>query len=322
MRRSLLLTGGFLLFGLTPAWAQRQLVDRVVAVINDEAVTQSELEVYLRPLYDNLKQQYEGEELMRQLNGVRLKLLDQMIEDHLVFQEAKTRGMTVDESEIDAMVDEMKRKFPSESEFEKMLAAQRFSLAELREGFRRQSLVRKLHDLEVRSHVVVSPREIEDYYKNRKSELAEEEKIKIRSITLRKTKEAEEKGLSDEAAKKKLEAIEKRIRAGESFEALAREFSEDARAKDDGLVGWVKRGEMLPAIDENLFGLKAGAISPLLETSAGYHLFKIEEKNLSQVPPLEEVRERIRDKIFREKAEKRFKEWMNQLKTRAYISVR
>ena len=322
MGRFVLLIGGFLLFGLTPVWAQRQLVDRVVAVINDEAITQSELDAYLRPLYNNLKQQYQGEELMNQLNEIRLKLLNQMIEDRLVFQEAKARGITVDEGEIDAMVEDTQRKFPSEQEFEKMLATQRYSLAELRESFRRQILVRKLHDMEVRAHVVVSPREIEDYYKNRPSELAEEERIKVRSITIRKSKEAEEKGLSDEAAKKKLEAIEQRIRAGESFEALALEFSEDARAKDGGLVGWVKPGEMLPAIEENLFKLKAGSISPLLETPPGYHLFKIEEKTLSQVPSLEEVRERIRNKIFREKAEKRFKEWMNQLKARAYISVR
>lgn len=322
MRRWFLLTGGFLLFGLPPAWAQRQLVDRVVAVINDDAITQSELEIYLRPLYDQLKQQYQGEELVRQLNDIRLKLLNQMIEDRLVFQEAKGRGITADESEIDAMIDEMKRKFPSETEFEKMLAGQRATLNELRESFRRQILVRRLHDAEVRSHVVVSPREIEDYYKNRKSELAEEEKIKIRSITLKKTKEAEEKGLSDEKAKEKLEAIEKRIRAGESFEALAREFSEDARAKDEGLVGWVKHGEMLPAIEENLFSQKPGTISPLLETPAGYHLFKLEERSSSRVPSLEEVREKIRNLLFREKAEKRFKEWMKQLKARAYISVR
>ena len=322
MRRLLLLIGGFLLFELTPAWAQKQLVDRVAAVINDEAITQSELDVYLRPLYDNLKQEYQGEELMRQLNEVRLKLLNQMIEDRLVFQEAKTRGITVDEGEIDSMVNETKQKFPSEAEFEKMLAAQRVSLVELRENFRRQLLIRKLHDMEVRAHVVVSPREIEDFYKNRKSELAEEEKVKIRSITARKNKEAEEKGLSDEAAKKKLESIETRIRAGESFEALAREFSEDARAKEEGLVGWVRRGEMLPAIEEDLFKLEVGAISQFLETPQGYHLFKIEEKTVSQVPSLEEVREKIRNVIFREKAEKRFKEWMKQLKTRAYISLR
>lgn len=322
MRRFTLLIGGFLLFGLTPAWAQRQLVDRVVAVINDEAVTQSELELYLRPFYENLRGQYEGEELNHQLNEIRLKLLNQMIEDRLVFQEAKVRGLTVNEGETDAMVEEAKRRFPSEKEFEASLSSQRYSLAELRESFSRQILIRKLHDLEVRSHVVVSPREIEDFYKNRKPELAEEEKIKIRSITLRKSKEAEEKGLSDEAAKQKLESIEKRVRAGESFEALAREFSEDARAKEEGLVGWVRRGETLPAIEENLFKLQAGAVSPLLETPQGYHLFKIEEKAVSQVPSLEEVREKIREMIFREKAEKRFKEWMNQLKARAFISVR
>lgn len=322
MRYSCLYILGFMLLVLSPAWAQKQLVDRVIAVINEEAITQSELDIFLRPLYEDLRKEYEGEELMRQLNEVRLKLLNQMIEDRLVSQEAKTRGITVDESEIDELVREFKVRFPSEQEFEKTIASQGMALSELREMYRRQQSIRKLHDMEIRSQVVVSPREVEEYYKNHSSEFSEEEKIKIRSITIRKTEEAAGKGILDEAAKQKIDSIEKRIRAGEAFEALAQEFSEDNHAQEGGMAGWVKRGEMLASIDESLFELKAGAISPVLETSAGYHLFKIEEKKTGELPPLEEVRMKIHHLLFRQKAEKRFKEWMEELKARAYISLR
>ena len=322
MWRHLILITGFLLMGSPSAWAQRQLVDRVVAVINDEAITQSELDMFLRPLYEDLKRQHEGEELMHQLNEVRLKLLNQMIEDRLVFQEAKTRGITADDTEIDEQVDKVKNHYPSEGAMEKEMANQGYSMAELRENIRRQILIRKLHDMEVRARVVVSPREIEEYYKSHSIEFTEEAKIKLLSITVKKAKEAEEKGWVDEPAKKKIEGLEGRIRKGEAFENLAREFSEDAHAGEGGQVGWVRKGELLPSIEESLYELKRGTISPVLETPGGYHLFKIEEKNPGRLVPLEEVRDKIRTVLFRDKAEKRFKEWMQELKTHAYISVR
>ena len=311
-----------LLLNTFPAWAQKQLVDRVVAVVNDEAITQSEMDVYLRPLYEELRQQYGGEELAKQLDEVRLKLLNQMIEDRLVFQDAKTRGITVDESEIDEVVEETKKRFSSDTEFENMLIGQGYNLNELRESFHRQIAVRKLQDMQIRSQVVVSPQEIEDYYKNHQSEFAEEEAVKVRSVSIRKNEDAVKKGIIDENAKKEIETIEKRIRGGESFEKLAQEFSEDANAKQGGMVGWVKRGAMLPAIDKNLFELQVGGISPVLETSVGFHLFKVEEKRTSRIPPLDEVREKIRRILFQQEAQARFKEWMEQLKNRAYISIR
>ncbi len=321
VRRIFLFTTLFLISAYS-AWAQKQLVDRVVAVVNDEAVTQSEIDVFLHPLYDQLKEQYQGEELASQLNEIRLKLLNQIIEDRLVYQESKNRGITVDESEIDHMVEEAKTKLPPGTDFQTTLTSQGFSLSQLRENYRRQIAIRRLHDMEIRSQVVVSPQEIEDYYKNRQSEFAEEESLKIRSVTIRKNEEAIKKGLADDAAKQKIESIRKRILEGESFEKLARELSEDANAKEGGAAGWIKRGSMLSSIDQALFELKAGGISPVLETSVGYHVFKTEERKTSRIPPLEEVRDKIRGVIFQQKARKRFDEWMNQLKTQAYISIR
>ncbi len=322
MKRFLLIAFGILVAVNAPAWAQKQLVDRVIAVINDEAITQSELDIYLRPFYEDLKKQYGPEELVAKLNEIRLKLLNQMIEDRLVSQEAKNRGITVDETEIEEMMRQVKTRFPTEAEFEKTLLAEGQNVAELREHYRRQLSVRKLHDMEVRAQVVVSPREIEDYYNLHSFEFTDEEKMKVRSVTIRKSQEAVEKGITDEEARKKIESVEKRIRSGEAFETLAREYSEDDHTKEGGLVGWIKRGEMLPSIDESLFELKQGSISPILETDTGYHLFKIEEKKVPKLPALDEVREKIHSVIYRQKAEKRFKEWMDQLKTRAYISIR
>ncbi|MBI2166748.1 MAG: SurA N-terminal domain-containing protein, partial [Candidatus Omnitrophica bacterium] len=187
------------------AQAQKQLVDRVVAVVNNEAITQSELDLYLRPLYEELRKQYEGTELSRQLAEIRLKLLKQMIEDRLVFQAAEAQKLTVDEAEIDEMVTEFKKGFPSEGDMEKAMAGEGYTLTKLRERYRRQILIRKLHDIEIRSRVVVSPLEIEEFYKKNPTKFSEKESLRVHSITLKKSDTAREKGLTDEAAKKKIE---------------------------------------------------------------------------------------------------------------------
>ena len=322
MRLRILTLLALLFLNVPQAWAQKQLVDRVIAVVNDEAITQSEVDIYLRPLYEQLKQQLQGEELARQLHDAQLKLLNQIIEDRLVYQEAKARGITVDESEIDHMVEESKERFASQQDFENFFAGQESKMRDFRESLRRQIAIKKLQDMEVRSQVVVSPQEIEDYYKNRQSEFAQEESAKVRSITVRKSEEAVSKGIIDEEAKAKIGATRDRILKGENFEDLAKELSEDANAKQGGDVGWMKRGTMLPTIEEVIFQMKPGGISQVLETSVGYHLFKVEEKKTSRVPPVDEVRDKIRILLYQEEARARFNEWMNELKKNAYISVR
>ena len=220
------------------------------------------------------------------------------------------------------MMEEAKGRFASSEEFDKFFASQDSKMREFRESLRRQIAIRKLHDMEVRAQVVVSPQEIEDYYKNRKSEFAEEESIKVLSITIKKNEEAVEKGIIDEEGRAKAGAARERVLQGENFENLAKEVSEDANAKQGGEVGWMKRGTMLPAIEEVLFQMKIGGISGVLETSMGYHIFKVADKKTSRVPPLEEVRNKIRIHLFQEEAKTRFEDWMNQLKNRAYISIR
>ncbi len=322
MFRRFLLTGALVFAAASPAWAQKQLVDRVVAVVNDEPITQSELDLYLRPVYKELKQQYREEELAKEFDAIRLKLLNQMIEDRLVFQEAKARNITVEESEVDEMIAEFKKRFPSEEEFEKARLGEGFSLNELRENYKRQLTIRKLHDMEIRARVVISPLEIETYYRDHLPELSEKQSVKLSSITVKKSDEAQMKGLADEDAKKRVETIEKQLQEGQDFGKLAHRFSEDTRAKESGSLGWMKRGEMLSSIEGVLFELKPGEVSPVLETASAYHIFKVEEKKGSRTPSLDEVREKIHEILFRQKAQERFNEWMSELKGRAYITIR
>lgn len=305
-----------------PLWAERQLLDRIVAVVNEEAITQSELDFMLKPLYEQYKDQYASQQAMEMLSEARQKLLGQIIEDRLVFQEAKNQKITISEEEIEDEISQFKKRFKTDQELEDALRRDGLTFSDVRERLERQAMVRRLQDMEIRAKVVVSPMEIEKYFEEHPSEFSSRESLKVRSITVKKTEETREKGLTDEPAKNRVLDLRRRILSGEDFGDLAKQYSEDTNAKSEGLSNWIEKGEMIPAIDEIIFTMKIGEISQMIETPMGYHLFRLEEKKAGQAKTLEEVRDKIHATLFHEKARRRFQEWLQDLKRNAYISIR
>lgn len=321
----LLFLGGMPVSSISEVLAagEAQLVDRIVAVVNSEVITESELDAYLRSIYEQYKNEYSGDKLMQIMTEARAKLLNQMIEDKLVLQEAKAQELEVKESEIDELTLDFKGRFKSETEMEEVMKTEGMTMKEVRERFEKQILIRKLQDRQVRAMVVVSPTEVDKYYEEHAAEFTEEERIKVRSITIKKSDEAKQKGIMDEEAKNRILDLRKKIvEQNEDFGKLAKNFSDDTKAKADGLSDWVKRGEMIPVIDDVLFKIPEGKVTEVIETPMGYHIFRIEEKRQGKKKTLEEAREEIQGKIFKTKAEARFQEWMTQLKKKAYISIR
>ena len=309
-----------LLLLLIPSRADSEIVDRVVAVVNDEVITQSEVDVLLRPWFEQFRSSYSGEDLAIKLNEMRRSLLSQLIEDKLVYQEAKKRNIEINDTEIEERITEFRRRFKNEDELARILSAQGMTINKMKERYRQQISIRRLHIMEVRNKILVSPKEIEDYFKTHENEFNQSEKIKLRSITIRKT--PEDQGKKDVDAKAKAEQILIDLKKGADFAKIAQAHSEDHNAPSGGELGFVGRGELAKDIDEIVFALNPGELTPVIETSIGYHIFKIEEKQEGKKQSLDEVRKDIQEILFREKAKKRFEDWVKDLKSKAYISIR
>ena len=301
-----------------------EMLDKVAAVVNDEVITQSELDFILAPIYQQFQKQYAGQDVMVKMNQVRQKLLNEMIEDKLVYQEAKRLKVPVSEEEISEKVQQFKARFPTEDEFQALLTRQGLTVTKLRERYREQISIRKLQDYEVRSKIIVTPKDIETFYRRHKKAFTQEESVKVRTITIKKSQEKEpaQKQAADLAAKAKADDILQKLFAGESFEALAKQFSEDTKATEGGFLGWVRRGDLVDVVDNVIFSLKPGECSAVLETDVGYHIFKVEEIRAQKIQLLDEVRDAIHNEVYRRKSRRKFKEWMAELKKAAYISIR
>ncbi len=303
----------FIFIGVTRA----EIIDKVIAVVNNEVITQSELDRILIPIYIQYKEIYNEEELAEKIDGARRELLSQMIEDKLILQEARKEGILANEEEIGKYINEIKNKFTNEEEFEEILASQNMSINSLKKKYAEQIKMKKIFERRVRSKVVVLPTQVEEYYKGHLDVFEEPETVVLRTIVL-KAEEPENR----QVVLKKISDIKKRLDGGENFEEMAREFSEDNSAIEGGLIGYVKNGQLIEELNKEVFSLKPNEISGVIESDLGFHIFKIDEKISAHSRSFEQVSDEIRNMLYQQKVNQRFEEWLDKLKKDAYISIK
>ena len=302
--------------------AEQELLDRVAAVVNDEVITQAEMDIFLRPLYEQYSKEYSGEALVKVINEVRQKILSQMIEDKLVYQEAVRQGIEVKDEEVEKEFQDFKAKMEKPEDLEIMLEREGLTLKALRERLKKQAMVRRLQDREIRSKVVVSPAEVEDFFKNNPDKFKVKERVRVRSLTIKKNEEARSKGLTDEDAQRRIELLRQKIALYHNFDQIVKDFSEDSLAKQEGLGDWIGRGAMIESVDEVIFKTPVGQMTGIVETPIGYHIFRIEAKEPAKSRAFEEAKDQIGGYLFQQESDKRFRIWMEELKKAAYISIK
>jgi parvulin-like peptidyl-prolyl isomerase len=293
-----------------------EVVERILAVVNDEIVTEQDLQVMMAPVVAQFRTTYRGPELEEKLGEVRSEFLHRIIEDRLVLSEAKRRQVIVKDIEVDEMMADVRNKFPSRELFLHSLEEQGLSEKKLWNRFRDQLMTQKLINFEVKSRILVSPGEVNAYYKAHPDLFEHGDQVKLQHILVRIGARSEEDALEF------AQSLVTQIKGGKPFEELARDYSEGAEAKEGGEMGWVERGHFLGEIDEKIFALSEGETTSPIKSSLGYHIFKVTERQKVSVKPLTQVRAEIQDRIFKTKLRQRLDAWIENLKENAYISVR
>jgi len=297
--------------------AHAATINKLVAVVNDEVITQQDVDQMLAVLYAQFSQEYKGDELLQRMEHAKKDILNQIIEDKLVLSKAKELGIKVTESEIDERLDYIKKGFSSEEEFYKTLETQGVTIANLKDRYRDQIMMKKLVDYEIRSKVSVLPSEISAYYEKHRSQFREGDKYKVKNILIKAKDD-----ISFELAKVEIDGVYNKLKEGASFDDLARQYSQGPNAEKGGDMGYIEKGQMLEALDSAIFKLKHGEFSEPVKSEIGYHIFKAEDIQYGKQASLEEVQKDIQMVLFQEKFKARIEEWLSGLKKKAYISIK
>jgi len=296
-------------------------IDRIIAIVNNEAITLSELEKIVSIESEERLKDIREDSKEKAKERLRKEILKELIERRLQLQRARRLGIGVSREEVKEAVEEIKRKNGlDDAGLLKALAKENITLKEYEDGLRDQLTIARLINQEVRSRVAITDKDIASYYEDNKRDFFTPEHIKVSHIFLKLSDRAGEK--ERDALKETLDKVLKRLRSGEDFGEVAKAYSEGPTASSGGGLGVFKRGEMAPELEEVAFSLKKAEISDPIWTRGGVHILRIEERYEAGYRPLEEVREEIRKILADRETERLYREWITGLLENSFIEIR
>ncbi len=317
-RQSLLAAA--VIFSFTAA-VQAAVVDRIVAVVNDEIVTLSDLERAFEPYKGKFEATYQGNDPKKALHEAKNEILNHIVDNMLMEQEAKRTGISVLPAEVEeAIADMLKSRKLSQEELLKVLARENLTMDAYKKDIREQLIRMKLIGRDIKAKVVATDEEIGAYYLNHREDYDGRESVRIRQIFLPTAEDA----TAEEKARTRAEAqsIHARLLAGEPFEALCMKFSKGPGAEEGGDIGYIEKGTILPEIESVAFALPLHRISDVIESPAGVHIIQATDRRGAGAKSIEAVREEIKAKIDREKTEKKYGEWLKKLREKSSVEIR
>ncbi len=296
-------------------WAE-EVVESIVAIVNDDIITLSQYKNQHDALYQMMRAQFQGEEFQEQYRRVRKELLDTMITELLLLQEAKKRGINVDE-QLKLAIENIKEEnnLNSDEELWRVMRQQGIDPEAWKQQMRESIMKQGVIVTEVDRSIVLDDSEIVNYYKLHPDEFTEPAEFSLRAIYISSAEKT-----SSEVEDLKQE-IESKITAGEDFANLAGTYSEGPAMENQGDLGTFKKGELEKNLEQAVEKLKVGETTSWIMSKDGWYLLKLEDKKEERLKSFDEARQEIDKKLFNEKRRKRLEDFIKELKEKSYIKI-
>jgi len=307
--------------GFSPVLAQEEpvVLDEIVARVNNEVITLTDLKEALQDLQNGLEQEIDNIEERRKAFEVQKKgLLRTMIRNKIMLQRAEDLGVSANiDADVAAYLEELRKEtgIPNMEVLDQYLRQRGSSLSEYRSRLRENFVIRNLLQQFVYSKITLLTPEIEKYYEEHKERFTEPATVELAEILFL------TEGKELQKVRQQAEAVLDQLRSGASFEEMAKEHSDGPTAANGGTIGSFRKGSINPALEEFAFSHEEGAISDIIETDYGLQIVKILGRTESKALPLEEVRPQITEALYQEKAEPELKDFLRELVEDSYVYV-
>ncbi|MFC2160179.1 peptidyl-prolyl cis-trans isomerase [Acidobacteriota bacterium] len=304
-------------FLCAPFLVQAQnVVEAIVVVVNDEFISLSDYTERHDNFYQMLRAQFQGEEFTKQYETLKASLMDTMITELLLLQEAQKRGTDVTEqvnSQIELIMEQ--NEFTSNDQLIQALRQESIDYEVWKENMRVGLLQQSVIYSEVGRNIVVDDSELIGYYNLHLEDFREPEEYTIKGIYV------SSDGKSEEDIQAKKQEIEEKISAEEDMSILAAQYGEGPEKDSQGDLGSFVKGQMLPNMEQAVEGLQVGEMTAWIEMPNGWYLLRLEDKIESRIKAFEEIRDEIEQTLFNEKNEAGLLKYLDELKARSFIKI-
>jgi len=313
----------FCMFGfpLVAKTESAEVVDRIVAVVNDDIITLFELNRSVRPYAERIRALgYSTDKERRMLFKVREDILSQLIDQKIKDQEIKRFGIKISEKDINQTIERIKEaNFYTDEDLRAALAKDGLSMEEYRERIKEQILRTRLVNIKVKSKIVITNEDIKFYYKNHQDKYGGKKKYHLYNMVKKVPSFADEK--EKLRIKARMDSILKELNEGKSFETILKSYSESSLEAEGGDLGLFGLDELSPQLQNIIKEMKAGEFTPVLDTDQGLQIFLVKEIVQTSGKPLEDVSHEIGEILFNEIVEKKFQSWLEDLRKQSVIKI-
>jgi peptidyl-prolyl cis-trans isomerase SurA len=336
-----------------PVLASGQVVEEIIARVNNQIVTHSEFVRSKDQLKDEVKQQ-DAANADKAYADREKDVLRDLIDQQLLIDKGKDLGITGD-TDLIKRLDQMRKemKLASLEDLEKEATKQGISWEDFKQNMRNQLVTQKVIGEEVGGHLALSKDEEQKFYDEHKSEMEQPESVRLNEILVAPkvpappppaappatpdataTQPANAPSAADDSARQAAEAaalniaetkandLLKQIRDGAAFEDIAKKYSDGPSAGDGGTLGSFKRGQLAPALEEKTFSMKAGEVSDVIRTKQGYVILKVIDHQMAGIPPMKDVLPKIQDALYYQKLQPALRLYLTKLREDAYIDIK
>lgn len=299
----------FILLTLAVRDVRGEVIDRVIAIVNDDIITLKDLEGYI-----HLEQKKQFTSVNEYLRNLQLKeKLDIFIESLLLKQQARRFDITVTDSDIESVIENIKKQnLITDVELRDQLKKDNVTYEQFTEGLRMNLLRTKVLMRVLSTEINITENTLKGYYDSHQ-ELFRDEELHLQQIFISGQRRDIEERANRAYAK---------LKGGASFADVARNFSDDPSASQGGDIGFVKRSDLIPTLRESLNDLATGSFTEIIPTPYGLNILKLVEVKQSDILPFEIVKGAVHEHLVMEESNKRYREYIERLKKSSYIEVK
>jgi peptidyl-prolyl cis-trans isomerase SurA len=315
------------------------IVDEIIARVDDQIITRSDMEKAKQTNLEELKQRFPAD-WQSKWTKAQSDILRDLIDQQLLLERGKDLGIT-GETEVVKRLNQMRQQMglASIDDLEKEAQKQGVSYEDFKEQIRIGAVTQQVIGQEVGGKLHISNEDIQDWYNKHQKELEGPEEVGLSEIMIAtqpakqnvegkdKPDAAQDKALPEDPAKvaeaeAKAKQILEQLRKGAKFEDVAKKSSEGPTAAQGGTLGTFKRGELAKDLEDKTFSLKPGENTDVIRTRQGFIILKVTAHRPAGVPPLKDISDRIRDAIYSERLEPAARAYLTKLREEAYIDIK
>lgn len=295
---------------------EKQTPEAKVALINGSVITQGDFDREMNVF----KQRFAsmGKPVNEiQLQALKKEVLESLVNRELLFQESRNKGIKVEEAAINEQINVLKKRFSNENEFKNAMLSMNFSEDYLASRIKRDLAIRQFLDKQFAEKVTISDKETKGYYDSHPDAFSKPAQVKASHILVSVNSRADE--ASKAVARKKIEEIQQKLKNGEDFATLAKEFSQCPSNASGGDLDYFERGQMVKPFEDAAFALAPGETSSIVETKFGYHIIKCIDKKSGTSIAYEEIKRKLQEHLKQKKVQEQVVAYVEELKKKAKV---